>query len=75
MVVLKFQSSEMLRQKVWMAKRRDEDFLKLCVEMLCIYVIWNVFYVCVMWYVYVCVMWYVCVHDEVCVCVLWCVCT
>ena len=41
-----------------MAKRRDQEFfLTLCVKM-CIYVIRNVCYVCVMWYV--------CVHNVVC---------
>ena len=62
MVALKFESSEMLRRKVQMAKRRDQEFfLTLCVKMLCIYVIQNVCYVCVMWYV--------CVHNVVCMCV------
>ena len=51
MAALKFESSEMLRWKVQMAKRRDQEFFKnLCFEM-CIYVIRNVCSVCVMRYV------------------------
>ena len=51
MVALKFESSKTLRWKVQMAKRRDQEFfLTLCVEMR-IYVIWNVCYLCMMWYV------------------------
>ena len=50
-------------------KEEDPKFLTLlCFIIMCVYVIWNACYLCVMWYVCVCVMRYVCV------CVMWYVC-
>ena len=64
----KLRWKEKRMQKVQLIKEekrsRDQDFLlTLCVKLLCIYVIWNVCYVCMMWYV--------CVCDEICVCIMW----
>ena len=60
MAALKFECSEMLRQKVWMAKRRDQEFFFNFDVSKCASMGFGVCYVCVMWYVYV--------HNVVCMC-------